>query len=125
MEKRRERNGVDLFKVGVFMGGLALMIIALLGISFTVFSLMAFNSYQQESFYSHCYEKVITVSPRADLENVEVFDTEGNIVCEIESIRAGSEDLCTVDEEGHYKVVSGEKKKVVECYKQTYPATID
>lgn len=97
----------------------------MLGISALIFAAIATHWYYKlnreyreipsSHFFSYCNKDVIIISAYTDLENVKVFDENGNVVCSFDSIRKNSDEICKTNRYGVFLVVSGGLKKATIC----------
>ncbi len=108
----------DFAKIGLFLIGIALIIIASIVLHFYITYLsrtIPFYSIEK-TFNAYCtVNKVVIVSALKDLEKVKILDNRSNTICLFDKIRGGSEELCIVNEYGVYIVQHNDFKDVVEC----------
>lgn len=108
----------DFSKIGVFLIGIALIILASIVLHFYVTYLIRTLPLQTVSrpFNAYCtVDRAIIVNALQDIEDVVVLDNRSNTVCAFNKIKSGSEELCMAREYGVYIVQYNDFKDVVEC----------
>jgi len=109
----------DFARIGVFLIGIALIILASIILNFYITYLSrTFSSYSiDRPFNAYCtFNKVVIVSALKDLERVKILDNKSNTICFLDRMKSGSEELYIVNEYGVYIVQYDDFKDVVECF---------
>ena len=114
---------MDLLKVGVFMIGVALLVIAALGVA--LYLEARWRSPPDVGFYAQCVDRYVVVHASRDLAGVKVATPEGGVLCVFDSVKAGSDVLCPVGNGTVYVVAAGGVTRVVECYRPPPPTRSD
>ncbi len=120
---------VDLLKIGVFLIGIAMLMMAGILLHLYIKTITTESSWKPSKFYASCDSKnsVIIISARETITNVTVKDKNGTIICKFSKINANSEEMCTIEIPGVFTVESEGTKKVVSCYEieEMKPVAID
>jgi hypothetical protein len=115
-------------KVGIFLVGLSLLIIAAVSVLF--YQLVNSKAYTYESnFYAYCNNEhtdgyYIIITTYIDLRDVVVKNINDTVYCTFNYIPKGSDRVCFVgNSTGIYIVKSGYYEKAVSC-REYHPITV-
>ncbi len=100
---------MDIFKIGIFMLGLASIIIATTILTAYITS----RNTEEAGFWAYCQENTIIIHANQNINNITISNKSGTI-CTINNIPKNSEDICYVSE-GVYIVKTLNLNKVVVC----------
>lgn len=114
---------MDLLRAGVFMIGVALLVIAALGVA--VYLEARWRNPPDVGFYAQCVDRYVVVHASRDLAGVKVTTPEGGILCVFDLVKAGSDALCPVENGTVYVVAVGDVTRVVQCSGPPAPARAD
>ncbi|MGC8993566.1 MAG: hypothetical protein ACP5JK_02235 [Candidatus Aenigmatarchaeota archaeon] len=113
------KRNTNLKEIGIFLIGVALVIIAvILALIYRLFT-NQINKYES-IYYTYCESGkdqnfYIVITANVNLENVIVKDTNNTVICNFTHLPAKSERVCRVNQEGMYIVKSGEYEKLARC----------
>ena len=107
---------LDLLKIGVFLIGVSMLIIAIVLLQLYVNTVS--NSWEPPKLdaWGDSSNDVIVITARDTLTNVVVKDKNGTILCKFDKINKGSQEICPVNCPGVFTVESNGIKRVVTCY---------
>ena len=112
-------RGFDILKLGVLLLGVSALIVTMLAVH-AYYRTLQYSS-AQENFLAYCSFNTIVVHANDELKDVKIFRSNGTLVCEIEEIPRGSDEVCNVDSDGVYLVQVGNLKRAVTCSRPPYP----
>jgi len=110
-----KKKQLDILKIGIFLLGISALIFAVIATHWYYKLNREYREIPSSQFFSYCNKDVIIISAYADLEDVKVFDENGNVVCNFDSIRKNSDEICKTNRYGVFLVVSGGLKKATIC----------
>ncbi len=101
-----------LMKLGVFLGGLGILIIALL------ISYETFKSPRSYDLNMYCDRGYVVLTANKDIYNVSVI-FNGSVVCSYDAIKKDNQELCRINanESVPVMITYDDKKRVVWCYR--------
>lgn len=109
----------DLSKLGIFMIGVALLVIAGITAHFYLTFMQRIPAPSPPPpFKAYCRHGAVIIHANWEIRDVKVLDNSLSQVCFFEKIPAGSEELCMVEGRGLYVVQVGGHKNVVECWEE-------
>lgn len=111
---------MDILRVGVLLLGISALIVALLAVHAYYRSILQYPP-AQEIFYAYCNYNTVIVHANDDLRNVSVFSSNGTLICRLDEISKGSDEVCNVNSQGVYIVQAGNLKRAVTCSTPPYP----
>lgn len=106
----------DLSKIGTFLIGIALIIIAGIAVHFYItFVQKTPPPSPPAPFYAYCSHRTVIIHADREISDVRVLDNRSSQICFFKRIPAGSDEICPVKDYGVYAVQTGEYKRVIEC----------
>lgn len=109
---------MDLYKAGVLLIGIALTVIATVGLLLYLdirARMPPPTSYQQPTIMAYCHDDYLVVSAQEEVKDIKVLDADGVLYCTFDRIPPGSDKVCKIGNHTLYVVEAGGVTKAVQC----------